>query len=57
MTCPSGGSYMAPLTAEMAVPATASASAVRAARANGLLLLGDRLGRDGAAVDVDANMA
>lgn len=48
---------MAPLTAEMAVPATASASAVRAARANGLLLLGDRLGRDGAAVDVDANMA
>lgn len=56
MTWPSGGSYMAPLTAETAVPATASASAARAARANGLLLLGARLGREGAAVDVDANI-
>lgn len=46
---------MAPFTAVTALPATASASAVWATRASGLRLRGDRAGRAGLQVEVDAN--
>lgn len=55
MTCPLGGSCMAPFTTATALPAAASASAVWATRASGLRLRGDRAGRAGLQVEVDAN--